>query len=867
MVARTAAAGWTLAALVSGLAVAVSDASARPAGAPPQAVAARAFAGGIDADVRARNSGRLLGHLHGDVATSGRGAAVFTPAPRRRLAGDRLAVAARATGARRASMRAGGFSSRLRFRVRRDGTVRGRGRLRGRPVRIVGVARDPVPRLRKGLRMLVVGRPHGEGYETLKRFFRPVRYRPRHTRARFLRRRREFHSFGALVFGGGLGRERIAEHRLLRTFYGAGKWVVAAPAPLAAQRGLGAVHPYVGGRPAPALAVRQVGPAGDAPRVKATVAYPEPGKGRRTAAQRRQSARNRAEFFLSQLRRMSAPHMTTARRPGAGGRDRKGEGPRAAQLSRSPFTLPLNAAALEIMVAVYHDFTMSGSQNAEQSKPCGWDLTLSTAWCEDEWTDEAPWRPADDKAAACQYFMRQGYHILDMDSVKTFARGKNAAGQYTDVKIPDSPSGPYDNRFYRQAAEWGDECPRNGTQMGNIQGTDYYYAILEPDSSPPAHTIVASSDLTVNATNPPSDSNKTPTLAFQNGYNGRGRMYEWLPTPVIDIGGRWDFDGAFPRETAWFLGAYDSQFTLTGANVGTSQFEYQQTQSVPQNRITEESSSTGQSTATSFNVGIFDDVYTGGFEKSEEEHADITIVIPSWEVIPSPGGRTITYNWRTNTPVSWATIAGGGGGPHDLNALNITDFGPSSITSWSGNPTWGKVSIGVNRTVHLIDHSSHYDRGSNSIVDGGYHDTQLHYTDGPDDIAPSTKASIGAGINFCDPVVMWAKQFWAQCAGLQATISVTAVCTNPNWTNISFLVGAFRTPNSSCNKPSDAVPVGAGNDVDVEFLTPSSATAGSTTCTDQNGTVVAKQSTGATITIPGRALKPQTQIACKMNLS
>jgi hypothetical protein len=48
-----------------------------------------------------------------------------------------------------------------------------------------------------------------------------------------------------------------------------------------------------------------------------------------------------------------------------------------------------------------------------------------------------------------------------------------------------------------------------------------------------------------------------------------------------------------------------------------------------------------------------------------------------------------------NTLVSWDTIAAGGGGPHDLNPLNITDLGPTSITSWSGNPTWGKASIAV----------------------------------------------------------------------------------------------------------------------------------------------------------------------------
>jgi hypothetical protein len=122
MAAMTAATGWSLAALISGLALAVGDASARPVGSPPQAAASRSLAGGLDADVRARNGGRLLGHLHGHLRASGRGVAVFTPALRRLLAGDRLDVTAR--GARRASMRAGGFFLRLRFAVGRDGTVR-----------------------------------------------------------------------------------------------------------------------------------------------------------------------------------------------------------------------------------------------------------------------------------------------------------------------------------------------------------------------------------------------------------------------------------------------------------------------------------------------------------------------------------------------------------------------------------------------------------------------------------------------------------------------------------------------------------------------------------------------------------------------
>lgn len=501
------------------------------------------------------------------------------------------------------------------------------------------------------------------------------------------------------------------------------------------------------------------------------------------------------------------------------------------------------------------------SYNAEQSKPCGWDLTRSEAHCQDSWGRFPPWWQAGaaNKAAACEWFIGNGFHILDQDSVMRFAGGRDDAGVYTGVRIPDKPS--FDERFYLQgrsgatnapdrARRWATSRERTTTTRSSRRmrrGTRSWRRAISRSPRPTPPTI--------------------PAQARVPGRLQRARADVPLGQSSVLLGGRWDFDGGFARETAWFLGAYDNQFTLTGANVGTNQFEHQDGQSVPGNTITQESSSTGYSTSTSFSIGIFDTSGTTTYGRSESEDATITIDISSWKVSPALVGRRITYNWRTNTPVSWDdTISKGTAGPHDLNPMNITDFGPSSITSWSGDPTWGRVSLGVNRVVHLFDHSSYYDRGSNSIVDGGYHDTQLHYVDGPDDRVPNTKSAIGAGINFCDPLVMWAEQFWAQCAGLRATISVTAVCSQ-SWTTISFEVGTLRTPNSSCNQPSDPVPVGTGNDVDVELLTPSFATVGSTTCTDQNGTVVAQKDSGATITIPGSALKPQTQVACRVNLS
>jgi hypothetical protein len=64
--------------------------------------------------------------------------------------------------------------------------------------------------------------------------------------------------------------------------------------------------------------------------------------------------------------------------------------------------------------------------------------------------------------------------------------------------------------------------------MGNIQGTDYDFGIFEPGG--PVHTLVAASDLTISATNPPEDQTQTPRLAFQGDkgdYNGSGWIYYW----------------------------------------------------------------------------------------------------------------------------------------------------------------------------------------------------------------------------------------------------------------------------------------------------------------------------------------------------
>jgi hypothetical protein len=722
----TAAAAIWLGGLLA-LGAPVTQAPADPSS--PRATASRAFHGAIDADLRS-TSGRLVGHLHGHVDGSGRGMGMFRPANGRGLQAEIVALRARATGAARASLRGRGRGLRLAARIDRGAELEGGARLRGQRLRVSGAARERLPRLRRGMRMLVVGHPRGQGYRTLKRYFRPVRYRRgAHTRRQLLRARGAFHSFGALAFGPDVRPGQLRAHGLLRSFYGAGKWVIAAPASRAAHRALGAVHPHTHRRAAPAVAVRSLGAEGDHHAVTPTLVYPRAATGSRGAAGGRTSARRRAEWYVSQLRRFSKPHMRTARRATAAQR---------AQASGVDFALPYNAAAIEIVVPYYHEFTMTGAQNVARYKPCGWNTTTWNAWCADTYfyRDQYP-----TKSRACHGFLDRGYRIIDEDTVHSVTNTKNGDGAYT-VEFPH-----FRTAFVQDWQQWGDWCPEVGSQTGNIQGNDYYYAIF--DKTTLSHTLVVLSDPTISAA--------IDSQLFRNNFkNGSGHILVY-GQPGYSVN-KFDL-----TETAWFLGAYTHSLTLSGGpQVTDTSFEYSGTKSFPQNQISFSGQSTGVSTSQSFNIGIFDTSFTGGYGESVSKSAGVSINVPSWDVSPAPGHRTVTYNWTTNDPVSWATITGGAGGPFAVNKLSVADFSPSTLSVWSGRQTWGKISLANQRILHLVDHWSRYN--GNGAIEDGFAVTDVGYGDNPDDVTPVTENPAGPGINLCDPKVR-APDFVNACTG------------------------------------------------------------------------------------------------------
>src|SRR5262249_34686679 len=132
----------------------------------------------------------------------------------------------------------------------------------------------------------------------------------------------------------------------------------------------GELHAYAHRQPAPALAVRSVGPEGGLARVKPTIAYPSAVRGiRLTAPARRAAANRRAAWVTRELRAYAAPHMGTA----AGG----------ARASGVAFDLPYNAAAIEVRVPFYHEFAVQGSGNVDAYRACGWNQTTYKAWCAD----------------------------------------------------------------------------------------------------------------------------------------------------------------------------------------------------------------------------------------------------------------------------------------------------------------------------------------------------------------------------------------------------------------------------------------------------------------------------------------------------
>jgi hypothetical protein len=740
-------------ALVGGAQAHSDGGAAPPAPATARSVVARQAIGSIDADVLDR-SGRLLGHLRASVGGSDRGVGVLRSAPGR---GVTQAVSVRVRGT--TLHIAGQHGLRLNASIAKGGRLTGSGRLGSRTVRVRGVGGEQHPDLRRGMKMLVVGHPHGEAYRALLELYKPVRYgQATHTRAALLADRERYHGFAALVFGPDVSPRGIRSQRLLHAFYGTGKWVIVAPATTRAQAVLGTLHGYTARRPSAALAVRATGAAGSHDNVRPTVSFPAPtivrslapgmARLRPSAAEERASAHRRAAWFRERLLELGRAHMRSASDPG----DRQLQGADGSV----NFALPYNAAAIQLAVPYYHEWTLTGSANGVAYgvlDPCGHDPRTHNSWCKETWAGK--W---GDPLSACDWYLANSQRMLEGPVIRYWG-GLQSSGAYNIGTYPIYRPGSYGTfwQTFRQMPG-KHQCIDNGTQTGNLQGTDYYYAIYDPALK--QHTLVVLTDPTINASS-------TGTLVMDNRTNGT--YEEWW----------FDYESSYSinrelKETMLFLGSYDHTIEIRGAaQLNDQVLEYSGNKSFPTNQITFSSQSTGKSTSESFGIGIFGDMATGSYDRTESHSASVTVNVPSWEITPVPGKRAISYRWATNDPLPWQTIADHNvsGGPYTdanaswgLNPINKVDFSPTSLTAWTGDQTYGQLSIGSTRQVRLVDHFSYYVpwKGKDGGPDDAFWVTNLEFADNPDTRTPNTKEPVGPGINLCDPLVR-SPDFKADC--------------------------------------------------------------------------------------------------------
>lgn len=732
-----------LAILASLIAVGISTTPAVARPAPPDASSASVTPGGrgmLDLNVDS-DAGARLGFLQGDLDARGQGILTFSPVSGSSAAPEVVSAQGQTDADGDASVTARGDRASLTITIGTDGQVSGSGRLDGRDVRLDGIGRAPVLPVQRKMDMLVVGHPSGPGYDALKSFFKPVAYRSCcDTRAAFLADDQRLMQFGAIVFGRDIHVSEAVSDGLLNTFYGTGRWVIVAPSSPAALRVLAPLSPTVVDPHSAALAIRAAGPEGNSFQVHPTIAFPASAAtdNRLSERDRRIAAQSRKQWFLSELDRYgaSSTSSTTSELPGDGGVSATG--------SSVGFTLPYNAAAIVIAVPYYHDFTINTEQNSLRSEPCGWNQTTWKAWC----SNTQYWQQAagGDIAGTCNWFLDHGYDVIDGPTVRsTFQTGDGTSGY--DVHWNDF------NYGFVQAKSAGDYCPNVRSQTGNIQGVDYYYAIYEPVTR--SHTLVVLTDPTISA------SSASQGKLAQDGWNGSGRL-ETLHA-CGDCNPFYTWDGKFLDEDAFFLGAYQEKIALSAPQVTNKSFEYSGNQSFPNNQITFSNQDSSRSTTASISVGVFGSDGTVNYGQSVTESAAVTVEVPDWQVSPTPGSRAITYDWTTNTPLSWSTITSGGGGPfHQLNNLNKSDFSPTSLTVWTGADTYGKISVNNTRQIQLVDHYS-VDEG-NGVIGNKFHITTLTYDDNPDSIIPDTKNPLGPGINLCDPAVASPNQVQA-CKG------------------------------------------------------------------------------------------------------
>jgi hypothetical protein len=559
---------------------------------------------------------------------------------------------------------------------------------------------------------------------------------------------------------------------------------VVAPATTEAQVVLGDLHAYNPGQESAALAVRATGARGSHDNVRPTVSYPQPpvsvtigdhiSEVRLTAEQQQGLAQERADWFRAQLVELGGADLASANPEAIRS---IGQFAFTGASGSVNFSLPANAAAIEIVVPYKHTFTLTGSANVALhtalAEPCGYDQKANTAWC--------PGSPryqqaGADPLAACQGFLGAGFQMVDGELVQALSGNPSPPPAEYHPDLSNTPNHklerpPFWSTFNMNPPgmkHGPSQCPKILTQTGTVQGNDYYYAIYDPGFK--QHTLVVLTDPTVNASD-------AGSLAIDNATNGT--YVEVLANP--DEGAEHIVHVRDLKETMLFLGAYEHTIEILSGVDPSNQadqltnlvFEYSGNKSFPTRTIDFTTQTTTQSYSQDFNIGIFGDMATGGYGQSVTQSASVSVMVPSWQVSSLATNRRITYQWTTNDPLPWAVIAANNmrdytrGQPEKdtgsidgapviaswgLNDLNRAGFIPTSLTVWQGEKTFGRLKISSQRTVHLVDHFSYFSPSKRGAKEA-FWVSPLTFDDSPDGITPNTKNAVGAGINLCDPLV------------------------------------------------------------------------------------------------------------------
>jgi hypothetical protein len=855
------------------------------------AVVAPVSRGAIDAEVR--SGGKLIGDLHGSVAPDGHGKAKFQPVSGSSLTAEIIGLKVTKVD-KHEHVRGLGHGVSIRLRITSSNKVTGSGKIHGRRIRIIGAGGEKALDLKKGMKMLVVGHPRGEGYETLRRYFRAVHYDPKkHARHILLDERHEFESYAALVFGPDVSTARIHRHGLIHAFYNSGKWVILAPAYHNRLNALNEFHPFVTTNYSPAIAVRSVGAEGAIRNTRPTVVYTTPARvpvtqrirlaTGKTATVRvkplsakalARNKRRRARGFVEQLRKWQRAYTPS------------GSSARVAQASQGPpVDLGEDAAAIVIPVYVGHEHVQTGSGGAYNNPLCGWNRSSQNAWCPNTYY----WKEQSDQygepGPACRNFLSKGYTMIHQRSV---SGGLNSQGAYTvKEKSVDNYAFMLQNGF----DYYTPDCPDQHSYTSYVQGTDWYYAIYS--ANPAQSTLVVVEDMTV-----------TPSSADEkaiNVENGIGAVQDCTYRTTLHLtkckGGK-----RLVLPESWYLGGYDRQITLHAAEPGASanqqfsagldsHFLYDGNRSLPTTTVTDSEETSGKDSSQGFSIGVFGDQGTASYNESSSVSFSRTLQVPSWTVKPNSGPKTVLYQYRTNGPgATWDQIQAGqnsraGRTFNEANSLNSDALYPQSIATWAGQPVWGRVSITATRTLYFVDHFTIWDPSrikccpydEKDAIDDRFNTFSATYDDGPDKITPTTPKNdtVGPGINFCDPEIR-APQFTDICAKAYATlITIAGSCTN--------VTGAFTAASVVDNDLKNAagakttqipcgqtayVSVKPRDPVSLHWANPPGTTRFAFSCKDATtGAGLHTTSTFVSGIITAEGVTPRRQISCTLAAS